>query len=966
MPSASGQGTDTPVAIVGMSARAAGAPEVNALWRLVESGGSAFVDVPADRLVGGGPEPGDGPGVRAALLDRIDTFDAGFFGISPRQAAHTDPRQRILLEETWHALEDAGLDPDRLVGTRTGVFVGASGPDFRQRSQSFGVMDEYTAPGTLEAFLANRLSFHFDWRGASMQVDTACSAGLTAVCQALWGLTSGDIDMAVAAGVSVICHGFGHEAYRKAGLLSPSGRVSPFSDHADGYVRGEGAAVVVLKRLADAQRDGDPIRAVIRGSAQCHDGRSGGQFAPDPRIQADLVRRATARAGITPDHLGYIEAHATGTQAGDLAEVTGIIGALGDAAKASGPDGRLWLGSLKANIGHTEGAAGVFGLVRAALVLENELIPAIPEFTRPMAQVQLEKAPVGFPEAGVPWPASPGGQRWAGVSSFGLGGANAHVVLSEAPPSPPAGTGSWAAPGVWALPLSAATPRALSRLAARLADWLDLRPHADLNAVAWTLQTGRRHHAHRAALAGASVPELVAAARALAGGSPPAPLPERAPAAVQGAIRDFLAGRDVDWPALWREPAGLRRVPLVPYPFEPHSHWPRAEAPPAPLPPRADIPQRGPATGNSAGPAGQAGRPGMAGQVRAQAGLLRLPEPSEYGEAAPPPAPTGAIRSAAPDGSASTTAGWAAAPEVRAPAVAEQTAPHAVAAAATAEATALEQAVVSAVAEVLYLDAGQVEPEQDFIAIGVDSILAVELAQMLGSRLGGTVSTELLYATRTARALATAIATGALPGDADPAGTAREAGGEPAAGAPAGSAQERDEAVKPVAMLEELLARLREMAGECLYLPPAQIAPDAEFSDIGLDSVLAVEFVSRVNAELGASLTVQALRENPTLSQLTARLAGAPAGAAESGAPTWDAVYAVVLGQLAQVLPDLRTEDLRPDQSMADLGASSIDRMDVVVASQSELGVRIPAAEFADVVNLRGLADVLHAHCGRR
>lgn len=273
-------------------------------------------------------------------------------------------------------------------------------------------------------------------------------------------LAAGQLDLAIAAGVNVICHGFDQEAYLRAGILSPSGRVRPFSAEADGYVRGEGVAVVALKRLEDAERDGDPIRAVIRAASQSHDGRTGGQFGPSAKTQAALVRRTAERAGITPDVLGYVEAHATGTKLGDEVEASGLAGALDGAERAGGPDGRLWIGALKAVIGHTEGAAGLFGLVKAILVIEHGLIPAIPGLAGPIVPSGANGSALGFPAAPVAWPRQPGRDRLAGVSSFGLGGANAHVVLSDAPETAPAQARRDT--GARYFPLSAATPAALN------------------------------------------------------------------------------------------------------------------------------------------------------------------------------------------------------------------------------------------------------------------------------------------------------------------------------------------------------------------------------------------------------------------------------------------------------------------------------------------------------------------------
>jgi acyl transferase domain-containing protein len=739
--------TDIPIAVIGMSARGADAADPDGLWRLVEGGRNAITEVPADRLPGFDAQRVGVAAPRAALLDRIDTFDAEFFGLSPRQAAFMDPRQRLLLEEVWHAFEDAGIAPDRLAGSDTGVFAGAAGSDFRLRCDGLGVIDQYTTTGTLDALVANRISQHFDLRGCSVVVDTACSAGLSAVSQAVWALAAEQVELAVAAGVQVICHGFDQEAFAKAGILSPSGRVRLFSDESDGYVRGDGVAAVILKRLADAERDGDPIRALIRGVAQSHDGRAGGQFSPEPDVQASLIRRATQRAGVTPAALGYVEAHATGTRAGDRAEALGIIRALDGEQVASGPAGKLWVGAVKSLIGHTEGAAGLFGLIKAILVLENERIPVIPGLTQLMTDLSASQSPVAFPTQPVAWPRKPGRPRLAGVSSFGIGGANVHVVISEAPPPPP--NGACHGPGTRLFPLSAASREALARLATRFADWLENHPRADLDAVAWTLQHGRSALAHRAVLTGSDTASVAKAAAALGEASSRPPAPAEAGSLASTITSAFLSGQEVNWVALWSGPGPRHRIRLVAYPFEPRSHWFRAERPPEPLPPRFQEP-----AGQRAEPAPQAAEPATPGEPARRSPRVQLAPPDTYRAGAPasaepePRADRAAPLESAPPGQIPATT---AAPDVTAP--------------------------------------------------------------------------------------------------------------EPA---------------PPAA----LVAQLRQLAGECLYLPPDEVDPDGEFTTIGLDSVLAVEFVAKLNASFSTNLTVANLYEQATLNRLAVTLAAIAATSA--------------------------------------------------------------------------------------
>ncbi len=713
-----------------------------------------------------------------------------------------------------------------MAGPGTGVYVGSMGADFRLRCDGLGTLDQYTASGTMDAFLANRVSYYFDARGCSTEVGTACSSGLAAAVQAVWALAAGHVDVAIAGGVSVICHGFDQEALLRAGLLSPTGRSRPFSEGADGYVRGEGVAVVVLKRLADAQRDGDPIRAVIRGASQTHDGRSGGQFSPSPQTQAEMIRQTARRAGIAPTDLGYVEAHATGTKLGDEAEATGLVQALGGAARAGGPEGRLWVGAIKATIGHTEAAAGLFGLVKAILVLENDSIPAISGLVAPSASVAGLGSLLGLPTAPVPWPRAAGQPRAAGVSSFGLGGANAHVVLTD-PPVPAAAGTRPGGRGTRLLPLSAGTATALSALAASLREWLREHPEADIPAVAATLQAGRAALPCRTVLASDGT---------------------TADAAGDGVTGAFLAGEDADWAALWdgERPRRVGGLPL--YPFEAQSHWPRAERPPAPLLPRPPLPRRQPATATPAtqGPATllRPASPGLTGLVRLAplAPAPDLPPTAPTLSPATSPAPATPLPPATPPAPAALPAP-AAAPLLPG---------------AAPEAAELARVIATLAAQVLYLPSEQVTLDGDLVAAGLDSVVAVEFTQLVAGKTGLDVRTEQLYATRTSRALAAELAR--APGGAD-------AGTSPGSPVPAlGDGGGQPDVAR-------LTRQLRKLAGECLYLLEDEVDTGAELSALGLDSVLAVEFLAKLNAEQGTALTLTQMYEGRTLSGLAAVLA---------------------------------------------------------------------------------------------
>lgn len=461
-------GAREPIAIVGIGCRLPGGADSPArLWQLLSEGFDAIAPIPAERLdlealYDERPAtPGKMMTRWGGLLPDVDRFDADFFGISPREAERLDPQQRLLLEVTWEALADAGIPADRLRGSRTGVFVGMWLNEFE--SYLFAepnTLDLYMTTGSGRYSASGRVSYFFDLYGPSLTIDTACSSSLVAVhlaCQSLW---SGECQLALAGGANVILQPHITIAYSQARMMAPDGHCKFGDAAADGYVRSDGAALVVLKPLSAALAAGDPVYAVIRGSAVTNDGRSSGFLAtPGQAGQEEMLRRAYAHAGIDPRTVQYVEAHGTGTSAGDPVEL-GALGAVLGAGRP--PDQPCLVGSIKTNIGHTEGAAGVVGMIKAALALRNGQIPASLHLHQPNPRIPWDALGVQICAAQRPWPAADHPAR-AGVSSFGIAGTNAHVVL-EAPPAQPA-VASSAAVAPLVLPISAHTPAALNGLA---------------------------------------------------------------------------------------------------------------------------------------------------------------------------------------------------------------------------------------------------------------------------------------------------------------------------------------------------------------------------------------------------------------------------------------------------------------------------------------------------------------------
>ncbi len=501
---------DEPIAIVAVSCRFPGAPDPEAFWDVLSGGIDAIREVPEDRFdidefYDADPDaPGKTYTRFGGFLDGIDGFDPEFFGISPREAVWIEPQQRLMLETVWEGLERAGYSPASLRGSRTGVFAGVAANEYAHllSSESLDKIEPYFITGNALNAISGRVAFALGLEGPAMAVDTACSSALVAVHQAVQALRSGDCDMAVAGGVNVLLSPVTMIAASRARMLSPVGRCKTFDASADGYVRSEGCGILVLKRLSDAERDGDRICALISSTAINQDGASSGLTVPNGGAQQRLIGTALARAGLAGGDVDYLEAHGTGTPLGDPIEVQAAAAAYSGSRDADRP---LLMGSVKSNIGHTESASGAAGLIKVVLSLQHELLPQSLHFDNPSPHIPWDTLAVRVVDEATPWLAN-GRPRRAGVSSFGFTGTNAHVLIEEAPAS--VATGDVAAapesndpePSFNVLALSARSPEALVAVARRYADWLTERPDVELADVCLTAGTGRSHFEHRAAL----------------------------------------------------------------------------------------------------------------------------------------------------------------------------------------------------------------------------------------------------------------------------------------------------------------------------------------------------------------------------------------------------------------------------------------------------------------------------------
>ena len=541
----SGAYNDEPIAVVGMACRFPGSDGLEEYWDLLQSGRSAVTGGGSGSEVGriaeifSNTDPRNQASRFAAFIDDVEQFDTSFFRISPLEAQYLDPQQRLALEMSWKALEDAGIDPNGLRGSRTGVYGGILRSDYRGLAEEVGnasgpASSLYAATGTSSSTAIGRISYVLGLQGPAISVDTACSSSLVAVHQAVSGLRQDEADLALAGGVNVILSADVTDARANAGMLAPDGRCKTFDASANGYVRGEGCGMLVLKRLSDAEADGDRIWGVIIGSALNQDGASAGLTVPNGEAQELVIKDALHRAGVLPSQVDYVEAHGTGTSVGDPLELQALVKIFGKERK---PESPLFVGSVKTNFGHLESAAGIASLIKTLLSMHHGLIPKHLNFHDPSPAIDWENVPIRVPDSATAWPDTGRRPRLASVSGYGWSGTNAHMVLEGygAPQSVstqpyrrrlPVGAPQHidtsltdttpespdvevpAARPARLLPLSGKTGQALRDVAARYETWLDDNtPYIDspdtvadplLSDMAWTASIGRSHFPHRA------------------------------------------------------------------------------------------------------------------------------------------------------------------------------------------------------------------------------------------------------------------------------------------------------------------------------------------------------------------------------------------------------------------------------------------------------------------------------------
>jgi acyl transferase domain-containing protein/NADPH:quinone reductase-like Zn-dependent oxidoreductase/thioesterase domain-containing protein/acyl carrier protein len=528
--------TAEPIAIIGMACRFPGAPDLSAFWRLIEEGRSGVREVPPERWDADtfydptGETPGKMSVRWGAFIEGPDQFDPQFFGITPREAARMDPQQRLLLEVAWAAMENAGRPAEELAGSRTGVFVGIGGTDYSKVGVPFDdyyqQIDAHLGTGNALSIAANRLSYIFDFHGPSAAVDTACSSASLAIHFAVESLRRGESDAALAGGVNMILTPETTIAFSKARMLSPEGVCRPFDARANGYVRGEGCGLVLLKRFADAERDGDNILAVLRATSVNQDGRTSGISAPNSQSQLACIRGALKQAGLSPDDIDYVEAHGTGTPLGDPIEMMALTQLF------TGSSRPCYVSSVKANVGHMETVSGVAGLIKVVLMMQHERIMRQTHFESLNPHIKLVGTRLVIPTEHTTWPRKE--RRIAGVSSFGFGGTNTHLIVEANTPKPEIRDPQLNDRPLHLLKLSAKTEAALKRQAEQLVEYLDENPNVSIADVCWSANTAGSDFNQRICVVAKDRDELRQRLRSLSSG-------ESAPAAgvKQGTARSI-------------------------------------------------------------------------------------------------------------------------------------------------------------------------------------------------------------------------------------------------------------------------------------------------------------------------------------------------------------------------------------------------------------------------------------------
>ena len=910
------------IAVIGMSGQFAQARDLEQFWDNLANARDCIAEVPAQRWdLARYYQPGDAvPGKTNSrwlgALEDYDRFDPAFFNISPREARSMDPQQRLFLQACWHGIEHAGYNPKALAGSNCGVFVGCAAGDYHQLSRRERLSGQGFT-GAAPSILAARISYFLDLHGPSLAVDTACSSSLVALANACDSLASGATDLALAGGVNVMAGPAMHIMTAQVGMLGAGGRCRTFDAAADGIALGEGVGVVVLKRLADAERDGDCIHGVIEAWGVNQDGRSNGITAPNADAQARLQGDVYRRFGVDPAGIQLVEAHGTGTALGDPIEVAALKTAF---AAHTARSGYCALGSVKSNIGHCLSAAGVSGVLKLLLALRHRQLPPTLHFSRLNPHIALDGSPFYVNDRLREWNVEAGARRRAAINAFGFSGTNAHAVIAEYQPRPAAAS----ARGAVLAPLSAATPEQLRHKARELLARVEAGVD-DLASLAYTLQVGREAMGERAAVVASDAAALARGLRALAESDDPAAL--RSAGVMRGragADKDTLAafaaepdfqrmlerwidggelarlgelwvkGLALDW-RRFHAAGAPRRMALPLHPFARERYWIEAE------------------------------------------------------DEAAVPVPSAVVAESALAPLAAQTARPAAA--------------QAVADAARNDTAALERLQAQlreSLAEALFMRAAEIGLDKPFNELGLDSIVGVEWVKALNQQLGCELSATRIYDYPSVRALAAYLHTAAPC-----AKTAAVAPAAPVAATPP---------MASAALREEL----RDSLAEALFMRPADIGWSKSFAELGLDSIVGVEWVKNINRRYGTALSATRVYDYPSIDLLAEYLAeqtgavgvgavveapaqAAPVAAAQPQARAADELQRELRDSLAEALY-MRPGDIGLDKSFTELGLDSIVGVEWMKQVNQRYGTQIAALRVYDYPSVRSLAAHLLEH----
>ncbi|HEY1111835.1 MAG TPA: beta-ketoacyl synthase N-terminal-like domain-containing protein, partial [Opitutaceae bacterium] len=964
-----------PIAVVGLSGRFPAAHSAAELWRNLLEGVCAVGPVPVERArywdLSGLQQTTPGKPVVGGFLSDIERFDAAFFGITAAEAAVMDPQQRMLLEESWRAFEDAGYAAEDLSGKRCAVFVGSMMNEYHDlMTVALAKAPRAHEVTGVASYLAGRIAYHLDLRGPALAIDTASSASLAAVHLACRALQSGEVDMALAGGVSLFLTEKRLRVLSAAGIITPEDRCRPFDEGSQGTLAAEGIATVVLKRLDDALADGDAIHGVIRGTGMNQSGRApGGITVPSVASQVSLMRQVYREAQIDPATLQYVEAHGTGTPRGDPIEAealaTAIAGLERDAAGRATCKPRAtpcYLGAIKSNIGHAFAAAGMGGLIKLLLAMQHRTIPPQLNFTALNRNIHPDAWPFTLTKRAVAWLRTDETPRRAALSGIGLSGTNCHCVVDESPAAPDR-TVAVPAEGVWIV-LSSRTATALRRRAEDLLAWLreprEGNPATLLVDLAYTLSVGRTAMTERLAFIARALPDVVAALEQFLAGakSDTALLYGRAETSAPVEEQDF-SGAGAAWvrgaPVAWRghfAGAAARRMHLPTYPFEGMATW-------------YDL---------------QGGVPVEGGASPAAA----TPSTAKVPAVSPLRVASSAVRLKALSSSAQPPAAPVESPPLKTPVVLRPAAPPIAPAAARPSGGTSLPRLRALVARTLFVPEARVQESSRLVDLGLDSILAVELTKALRAEWNVTVSAGRIYDYPTVAELA---------GYVDQLRSGAGAGGEAsvtgfaAATLPA-VVPPPSVAVSPAAVSSDLVEQVRCLVSRVLFVPAERVGVNARFTELGLDSILAVELTKSLRVALGVSVSAGRLYDYASVAELAGHVAQLQAGTSSGEvlavtgfaaaapvpspvtvvmaepAPQAPVASSTLVQEISGLVADtlfVKRERVNPDATFADLGLDSILAVELTKKVAATCGASISTSQLYDLVSPRRLAGHIAA-----